>query len=421
MNVFAINPLWYYAIGFVVIWVLALLFRKQLKIDVEGPILMRKTKKLRGFIDSVAQRNPRFWRIYLNIGIPISIFFMVFIVYALIISLQTLFQAPTTQLILPGVDLPGQAIAVPFIQGIIGLATVIVIHEFGHGILARVDGVRIKSIGLLLLAVLPGAFVEPDEDDVKKSKKITKLRIYAAGSIFNLSLAAVSLLLMLLISVLFISSLSFGIPSESVPGVSFLKTEPVMLNIGGPIFPSFHSDGIKIDSVVPKSPADGVLQPGMIIQSINGNPTTTVTQFEQFDVTTYIGENLTFQTNEGTYSLKTAANPNNATKSYIGIESEENLAVNSNVSKIWGNTLPWVLFNIQDLLFWIFFLNFAVGIINLLPARPLDGGLILEELLNYRLSKTTVDRIVNGLSIFLWGILIVSIVYGTGRGILMLL
>ena len=94
--------------------------------------------------------------------------------------------------------------------------------------------------------------------------------------------------------------------------------------------------------------------------------------------------------------------------------------VNSDVSKIWGNTLPWILFSIQDLLFWIFFLNFAVGIINLLPARPLDGGLIFEELLSYRLSKTTVNRIVNGLSIFLWGILVVSIVYGTGRGILML-
>jgi len=357
----------------------------------------------------------------MNIGIPISIFFMVFIVYALITSLQTLFQAPTTQLILPGVDLPGQAISVPFIQGIIGLATVIVIHEFGHGILARAEGVRIKSIGLLLLAVLPGAFVEPDEDDVKKSKKISKLRIYAAGSIFNLTLAAVTLIITLLISLLFISSLSLGIPSESVPGAPYLKTPelgPVIIN--GPIFPSFHDDGIKIDSVVPKSPADGVLQSGMIIEGINGYSTTNVTQFEQVVGTTYIGETLTFQTNEGTYTLKTAANPNNATKSYIGIQSEENLAVNSDVSKIWGNTLPWILFSIQDLLFWIFFLNFAVGIINLLPARPLDGGLIFEELLSYRLSKMTVNRIVNGLSIFLWGILIVSIVYGTGREILML-
>ena len=73
--------------------------------------------------------------------------------------------------------------------------TVLVVHEFGHGIISRVEGVRIKSIGVLLLAVLPGAFVEPDEEDIEKSKRISKLRIFAAGSIFNLSLAAVALLL----------------------------------------------------------------------------------------------------------------------------------------------------------------------------------------------------------------------------------
>jgi membrane-associated protease RseP (regulator of RpoE activity) len=381
---------------------------------------MRKTKRLRGFIDGVAQRNPRFWRIFMNIGIPISIFFMVFIVYALIISLQTLFQAPTTQLILPGVNLPGQAISVPFIQGIIGLATVIVIHEFGHGILARAEGVRIKSIGLLLLAVLPGAFVEPDEDDIKKSKKTSRLRIYAAGSIFNLTLAAASLLVMLLITLLFISSVYIDIPGVSVPGVSSLKTEPIGQNISGPIFTTFHSDGVKIDSVVPKSPAYGVLQSGMVIESINGYPINNLTQFEQVRSNFNIGETLNIQTNEGSYTLNTVANPNNVTESYIGISTEQNLMVNSNLNNIWGNTLLWIVFNLQDLLYWIFFLNFAVGIINLLPARPLDGGLIFEELLSYRISKTTVNRIVNGLSIFLWGILIVSIVYGTGRGILML-
>ncbi len=422
MNVFAINPLWYYAIGFILIWVLALLFRKQLKIDVEGPILMRKTKRLRGFIDGVAQLSPRFWRIFLNIGIPISIFFMIVIVYALLSSLTTLLQAPSAQLILPGVNLPGQQIAVPFVAGIISLVTVIVVHEFGHGILARAEGVRIKSIGLLLLAILPGAFVEPDEEDVEKSKKISKLRIYAAGSVFNLTLAAVSLLVMLLLTVLFISSVSFGIPGESVPGVAELKTPTLgPLNIYGPQLPFFHTDGIKIDSVVPKTPADGLLQSGMVIYSINNNTLTNEAQFAQFINMTKIGDTLTLQTNKGNYTLKTVANPNNVTKPFIGIQTEADLVVNPNIPTLWGNGLLWIVFNFTDLLYWMFLLNFAVGTINLLPAKPLDGGLIFEELLSYRMPKATVNKILNGLTIILWGILIVSIVYGTGRGILMLL
>ncbi len=420
MNVFTINPLWYYAIGFIVIWVLALLFRKQLKIDVEGPILMRKTKRLRGFIDGVAQSNPRFWRIFMTIGIPVSIFFMIFTFYYLVISLQTLFTAPQTQLILPGVDLPGQAIAVPFIPGLIALATVIVVHEFGHGILARVEGVRIKSIGLMLLAVLPGAFVEPDEEDVEKSKKTSKLRIYAAGSIFNLSLAAISLFILMILSLLFISGLSFGIPSISVPGAPALKTEPVWLNISGPIFPSLHADGIQISSVVPKSPADGILQGGMVIYSINGYSTNNDDNYLSVVNNIKIGEKLTFVTNQGTFQVKAGINPDNSTHAYIGIRTQENDVLNSGLPPVYGVLSQWILFPLINLLTWIFVLNFAVGIINLLPARPLDGGLLFEEILTYRISKTTVNRITNGLTIVLWTILVVSIVYGTGRGILML-
>ena len=272
------------------------------------------------------------------------------------------------------------------------------IHEFGHGILARAEGVRIKSIGLLLLAVLPGAFVEPDEDDIKKSKKTSRLRIYAAGSIFNLTLAAASLLVMLLITLLFISSVYIDIPGVSVPGVSSLKTEPIGQNISGPIFTTFHSDGVKIDSVVPKSPAYGVLQSGMVIESINGYPINNLTQFEQVRSNFNIGETLNIQTNEGSYTLNTVANPNNVTESYIGISTEQNLMVNSNLNNIWGNTLLWIVFNLQDLLYWIFFLNFAVGIINLLPARPLDGGLIFEELLilKIQINKIKAKEILEG-------------------------
>jgi len=151
-----LNVLWYYAIGFLLIWVIAILFHKQLKIDIEGPILMRKTKRLRGFIDGVAQRSPRFWKWTMNIGIPVGFFLMFLMLYLLIQSLQTLFQAPSVALILPGVDMPGQPIYIPFGYGIIALATVMIVHEFGHGILARVEGVRIKSSEYCYWPYFPG-------------------------------------------------------------------------------------------------------------------------------------------------------------------------------------------------------------------------------------------------------------------------
>lgn len=381
--------LWYYAIGFILIWIFAILFKKQLKIDVEGPFLLRRTKRLRGLIDRIAQSHPRFWRIFLNIGIPISVFFMGLMVVTLVYSLGSLLEAPQVQIVLPGVDLPGQPISVPFVYGIIALFTVLVVHEFGHGIISRVEGVRVKSIGLALFAVIPGAFVEPDEEDVEKSKKSSRLRIYAAGSVFNLSLAAIALVIFYLLS-------------------SFL------------IAPAFQSDGMEINRVVPSSPAEGILTTGMVIQSINGMSTNNASTYVQTLSNTHIGDELTFVTDKGTYNVKTGQNPNNATQSYIGIGTQENLVLKSGYPPAYETLTQWLLYPLKELFYWIFLLNFAVGTINLLPARPLDGGLIFAELLDYKLSTPSVNSITNSLSIFLWTILIVSVVYGTGRGIAML-
>lgn len=382
------NALWYYAIGFVIIWVLALLFKDKLKIDVNGPLLMRRTLRMRDLIDSIAQKSPRFWKLFMNIGIPVSVFFMGLMIYFIILSLKTFTTAPPASPILPGVDYPGNPIYLPLGYGLIGLATVIVVHEFAHGILARVEGINIKSIGVLLLAVLPGAFVEPDEEGVKKASRLAKLRIYAAGSIFNLSLALIALLIVFLVS-------NFAIA------------------------PSFHSDGIEITSVVPNSPAEGILKEGMIIYSINGKSTNNITEYVNTLNKTKIGDELIFQTNQGVFKVKTGSNPNNSTRSYIGIRSTEHQVINQDIAVKYGNTLPWILFYLKDLFNWIFLLNFVVGTFNLLPMKPLDGGHIFEEILSYKLSKETVKPIVNGVSFVLIAFLVVSLIYGVGRGILL--
>ena len=382
------NALWYYAIGFILIWVIAILFRKQLKIDIEGPLLMRKTTRLRGFIDSVANKSPKFWRWTMNIGIPVSVFFMGLMVYAIIASLKIMFSTPTVAIILPGVDIPGSPIFIPLGYGIIALAILMVVHEFGHGIISRVEGVKIKSIGVLMLAILPGAFVEPDEEDVEKSSRISKLRIYAAGSTFNLGTAAITLALFFLIS-------SFFIPY------------------------AFHDDGLKISGVTPSSPADGILKEGMVIHSVNG-----YTLNNRTDYTTLLtnktkpGDKLTYVTDQGTFTITSAGQPTNASMTYPGTRTDNNLVVNSGVAKVYGEAIPWTLYYLNTLFWWIFLLNFLVGTFNLLPMKPLDGGLMFEELLRYKLPENKVSFIVTNVSWVLIAILVVLVVYGTVPGIL---
>lgn len=378
----------YYAIFFVSIYILAIVFRDKLKVDVYGPLLMRRTKKMRGWIDYIANLSPKFWRWSMNIGIPIAVFGMAFMVYTIIISLEVMFQKPTTALLLPGVDIPGSPIFIPIFAGIIALILLMVVHEFGHGILARAQGVGIKSIGVILLAILPGAFVELEEEDVEKAKRAVKLRIYAAGSMFNLGLAAIAWVVVIVLT------------SSFIPY-------------------AFQSDGLKIISVTPNGPSEGILQEGMVVSSINGYPVNNRTSYTELIVNkTKPGDQMTYVTDKGTYTITATGQPSNQSIAYPGTRSETHLMVKPDVAQTYGDIIPWFLYDLADVCYWIYALNLMVGLFNLLPMKPLDGGYIFEELLRYKVPENITGRIVSSVSWVMIAIVALLIIYGTVPGIL---
>jgi membrane-associated protease RseP (regulator of RpoE activity) len=73
----------------------------------------------------------------------------------------------------------------------------LVIHEFGHGLLARAHGMRIRSFGLLQLGPLPlGAFAEPQYQELHKAPRKERMRMFAAGPATNLFAAFICLMLL---------------------------------------------------------------------------------------------------------------------------------------------------------------------------------------------------------------------------------
>ena len=113
----------------------------------------------------------------MNVGIVVAFGAMIFVTWSIISTIPSVFDTPSVSILIPGVDMPGSSIYVPFISGLIALATVVIIHEFSHGIQSVCEKIPIKSIGLLLFLILPGAFVEPDEESLKSSKKSSRLRV----------------------------------------------------------------------------------------------------------------------------------------------------------------------------------------------------------------------------------------------------
>lgn len=349
------NVLWYYVIGFIIVWILAYILKGKFNITMDGIVLMLKTEKLKGVLDRIAGFSPRLWKAYMNIGIPVGIFFIILMVVALIWSLQLMFKTPTVSLILPGVDIPGSPIYIPFATGLIALTTVLVIHEGGHGILARTEGIKVDSVGLLLLAIIPGAFVEPNQEQLEKANGISKLRIYSAGPMFNLGLCLAALII-----------------TAGIGG--FITSENV-----------YTTDGMEITSVIAGSPSQEMLTEGMIIQKVNGHIVTDYTTYTKALNNTHIGDTLSITTNTGTYNITAAESPNNSSKAYLGLRAKQHQIIAPTAKQKYGTILPPVLSKLEEIFYLIFFLNFAVGTFNLLPMKPLDGGLILEEILKTKI------------------------------------
>lgn len=373
------NGIYYYLIAFFIIWILALTLKSKLTnhgFEINFPIIMWKTDKLRGIISKISNFSPTFWKWYMNVGIVVCYIGMVAMAWILLSSLQTVFDTPSVSIVLPGVEIPGSPIYVPFLSGFIALATVLIVHEFSHGIQAVGEKIPIKSVGLLLVAILPGAFVEPDEDELKKASRISRLRVYGAGTMANITLALIALLI--------VSGISYEIPAL------------------------FDEDGIEISRIVGDSPSEGILKQGMVIESIDGNKINNSQNYIDIVSSFSPGDNVTVQTDQGNYNVVLGKNPNNESVGFFGIQASKHFELKDNSM----GDLPWALFTLAEIFQWIFTLNLGIGLFNILPIKPLDGGYMLEILLSYKLSENQYKPIVNSLSAVFAIVIVFSIVAG---------
>ncbi|MBS3760198.1 site-2 protease family protein [Halodesulfurarchaeum sp.] len=204
-------------------------------IGVMGPILTVHTKRGRDMLDQLAKPR-RLWRIWANMGVG---FALVILAGAFLLLLANAVQVlrsppqvsavnqPQNFLVIPGVnDFLPLAVAPEII---FGLFLGMLVHEGGHGILSRVEGIEVESMGVVLLAILPiGAFVEPDEESVQSVDRGSRARMFAAGVTNNFVLTAIAFALL------------FG------PVVGSIGVAPGAA-IGG-VFPGSPADQAEIDS-----------------------------------------------------------------------------------------------------------------------------------------------------------------------------
>jgi len=412
------------AIGITVLVIYALVllllnrfnFLERMNIEVMlGFILMWRTTRGKKFINRLA-RPKRFWAFWGNMSIVLvalvgAASYLLLLWEAFIIVRIPPEAAPGPELL---IGIPGINPIIPVGYGILALALAIIWHEFSHGILTRVAQVRIRSLGVIAIIVPIGAFVEPDDEKLKKIPKLKKARVYAAGPMANIVMAFICALIF-----------SFGFMGS---------VEPV-------------EDGMVITHVTKDYPAYGAgLEPWMLItgmSSINFTVDELVTQsdFDNAMARTKAGEvvNITYYFKGHTHNVEVELESkyDYYREYYTGLSEEylddikgvgflgintQSLRVDliesqarpfkgsDSALEVFGEGLMYVslpLFKMSpmpdeltslmvvkgplgvlpgnsfwimaNLFYWLFWLNFMVGATNALPAKPLDGGHMFRD------------------------------------------
>ena len=325
-------------------------FKHRSKFEVQGKIFaLYKTKIGLRLMDKLANWCPSFWRFFGIISIITGFAGMVVIVIFLIKGTWDLIfvpnALPAVAPVLPGIKvMPGLPV-LSFWHWIIAIFVVAVIHEFCHGIWARVYNIKIKSSGFAFLGPILAAFVEPDEKVMNKRPRYQQLAVFSAGPFSNVIMGVIFLLIINFVTGPFNNSL-------------------------------YEGEGVEVATVVDNFPADksGIETP-FIITGVNDNETLTVGAFVQATNDVSPGDVIKLRTDKGEYALVTVKNPDNASKAFIGIAglSQKQKLKQESIDK-YGDFFPKFFSWFSLLTLWLAVVSVGIGLFNLLPLGPIDGG-----------------------------------------------
>ena len=398
-----------------------LIYRDRENVQRESILFYRRTDKGLDLIDKIAKRFPRFWNFYGWTGLVVGIMTIPFIVFNIVLSFSQMFQSGGTtggpSLVAPGLSaettFQSGISFIPVEYWVLGIGVLMIVHEMSHGIVARAEDMELNSVGWIVLGIIPGAFVEPkgenmlpekgdkeenkdeeiDDDDGSEASSghwdqgslSSQLKVLAAGSFANYITALVLTGLALLLFV------NITAPS----GVSYLAQDNLSASEAGMTNGTLYS----ID--------DQKLRYGSEVKEALQN-------YE-------VNDTILANTSEGSYNV-TLMERNGSAHMGVLIYTSEGLLgdfidmINNNREikdqySSYEGFLSWTLSGLQV----IALLNLLIGLFNMLPVRPLDGGQIVAALTDKYWEDST--EVFNYLSVFVWILLLGSVALSIVSGL----
>jgi len=354
-------------------WVVILIAAKSLKLEKHGfelkaYSLTYKNTQVQSVLSKILTRTRRGIRVFADVSVVAGFLMMGFAFWFLLNNLSNFFVEPTEfaelTVLIPGVTLTsGPAIA----YFLLSIPIVLIIHEGAHGIVASLEKIKIKTGGFAVFIALFAGFVEPDEEEFDKAKKISKLRVIGAGATSNV-----------------IFAFALG---------ALLLTNPIFaLILPEPLVEWFYDapDGVLIISIIPDSGAEKAgLQSGDLITAINGVVIITPLDFQKVDLKPGETVTVTVQRNGQQLQLpvEIMPSPDDPNRGLVGIMRDNALSY-----KPVYNFIEWDP-QVSMFLLWLWMISFFIGIINMLPLPILDGGKFIYTIIENKASEQKINGI----------------------------
>lgn len=335
--------------------------------DVKPYSLTYKNARVQSVLVRMLGRTRRGVRVFADVSVVAGFGMMGFAFWFLISNVMNYFVAPSgfseVTVLIPGVTVTSHSAIINFL---LCIPIVLIMHEGAHGIVAALERIKIKTGGFAIFIALFAGFVEPDEDEFNKAKKVSKLRVIGAGATANVAF-----------------SFALG---------AVLLTNPVFaIIVPEPIKGAFYEapDGVYVLSVIGGSGAERAgIQPGDIINGINGMPVYTAFDMERAGLEP--GQTASVSVSRDGQALElpveiTAAE-DDPDRGLVGIMRDNSAAYSPVYDYIEWNSRELSLF-----LLWLWMISFFIGIINMLPLPILDGGKFIHTIIDERISERSVN------------------------------
>jgi membrane-associated protease RseP (regulator of RpoE activity) len=371
----------------------------KVRAEIKFPLILIHTPYGLSFFDKVA--GSKIAKLYARFNTYLMPLITTLAVFLIVGSLMVLFSngaaregvrdiGPQSNLLIPGLN-P----YLPWTYGWIALVLTIIIHEAGHGIVARVYGVRVESTGLVLILGIPiGAFVNIEREELARTRLKEKSAILTAGPMNNMIMAGLSLgLLYIVVSTL--------VPLPQQDGIQY-GVEIMTVGDGS----LANSIGLEKGDVVLDIKGDRVEHIedlSRLLQSNLGNDVAiTWRDTNDQEITKIASIPARVQPNTGILGVTiTNVSPDpefvlNRYKSAFGSNpiaillpptmAEGSVPYSDLMAPKYSSTFGSSFPIIANFLFWLWFINFNVGIFNALPIGPLDGGQLYNSLIERKVS-----------------------------------